>query len=387
MKAVILTAGEGKRLEPLTEVRPKPMIPIANRPLLEYVVDACIDAGITDIVFVVGYKRERIQNYFGDGDNWSINIEYAVQRKQLGTGHAILQAEDYIEQPFIVLNGDRIVESNAIENLINQKPDREALVVTRSDQPSNYGVIEYNGRDITSISEKPPQYEVTSNLINAGVYLFSPDIFTAIRNTDERIEGEIALPATLNSLIEQDKIETVRYSGLWVDVSYLWDILTVNSTMLDTKKQKHNSSAKIDDTASISSNTVVGDDTRVRANATVLRGVSIGDNVEVGANAVISNSIIMSDSTIKPGTIIKDCIIAENTEIGPNTTIPGGTTDIPIDDTIHRNVDLGGVFGDNTKLGGNVTVHPGSIVGRNTEIEGGSVISDRIESNSKIMRG
>lgn len=387
MKAVILAAGEGRRLEPLTEVRPKPMIPIANQPLLEYVVDACVEAGIKDIVFVVGYKRERIQNYFGDGDDWNINIEYAVQQKQLGPGHAILQAENYIDESFIALNGDRIVKSQAIEDLKDKNPDTEALVVTRSDQPSDYGVVEYSGRTVTGISEKPPEYAITSNLINAGVYHFSQDIFKAIQNTDDRIEGEIALTATLNELIEDKKIETIRYNGLWMDVSYLWDILTVNSTMLDKKENQKSNSTKIDNNTYTSKNTVIGSDTKIRPNTTIQGGVSIGENVEIGANTVISNSIIMSDSTIGPGTVLYDCIIAENTEIGPNTTIEGGYTDIPIENRIHRDVRLGGVFGDSTYTGGNTTVTPGSIIGRNVEIESGSRVSDKIESETKIKKG
>ena len=107
MKAVILAAGEGRRLDPLTNRRPKPMVPVRNQPLLEYVIEAVSAAGIDEIVLVVGYKRDRIQQHFGDGDDWGVTIEYVVQEKQLGTGHAVLQAEAVIDGDFLVLNGDR----------------------------------------------------------------------------------------------------------------------------------------------------------------------------------------------------------------------------------------------------------------------------------------
>ena len=108
--AVILAAGEGRRLEPLTNRRPKPMMPVANRPLLEHVIDSVVAAGIDRIVLVVGYKQERIRNHFRDGNDWGVTIEYVEQSTQLGTGHAVLQAEPVVDGPFVVLNGDRIVD-------------------------------------------------------------------------------------------------------------------------------------------------------------------------------------------------------------------------------------------------------------------------------------
>ena len=112
--AVILAAGAGRRLEPLTNRRPKPMVPVANRPLLEHVIETVAAAGIDRIVLVVGYKQERIRNHFGDGDEWDVTIEYVEQSTQLGTGHAVLQAESIVDDPFIVLNGDRIVDVEAV---------------------------------------------------------------------------------------------------------------------------------------------------------------------------------------------------------------------------------------------------------------------------------
>ncbi|MFQ3295471.1 MAG: NDP-sugar pyrophosphorylase family protein, partial [Natrialbaceae archaeon] len=134
MKAVILAAGEGNRLEPLTANRPKPMIPVANKPVLEYVVEAVADAGIQEIVLVVGYERSRIQSHFGDGDDWDVAIEYAVQEKQLGTGHAALQARPHVDEPFLVLNGDRIIDPTAIERVTTacEGSDVEAIATVTS---------------------------------------------------------------------------------------------------------------------------------------------------------------------------------------------------------------------------------------------------------------
>jgi len=133
MKAVILAAGEGTRLRPLTKTRPKPMLPVGSKPLLEHVLKAAHGAGIEEFVFVVGYKRERIQSYFGDGDHWGVDIEYVVQETQLGTGHALLQAEHAVDDAFLVLNGDRMVTTDAISMVYEERrgTDNPVLAVAR----------------------------------------------------------------------------------------------------------------------------------------------------------------------------------------------------------------------------------------------------------------
>ena len=153
MYAVILAAGEGMRLRPLTRTRPKPMIPIANRPLLEHVVEAVADAGLEKLVLVVGYKRERIQSHFGDGDDWGVEITYAVQEKQLGTGHAVEQAEPHVDGEFVVLNGDRIIDSALVSRVADESTPAPAVAVRRSETPSSYGVVSdpSPGRSLRSV--------------------------------------------------------------------------------------------------------------------------------------------------------------------------------------------------------------------------------------------
>jgi len=152
MKAVVLAVGEGRRLRPLTERRPKPMVPVANRPILEYVIEALSGAGVDGLVFIVGYKRKRIQTYFGDGDDWGVDIEYVVQEKQLGTGQTLLQAEGVTKDEFLVLNGDSVVDSGVVEGMTAGKGT--LVGVTQADEPSDYGVVELDGDRVTRIVEK-----------------------------------------------------------------------------------------------------------------------------------------------------------------------------------------------------------------------------------------
>ncbi|MFB6299922.1 MAG: bifunctional sugar-1-phosphate nucleotidylyltransferase/acetyltransferase [Halobacteriales archaeon] len=390
MKAVILAAGEGRRLRPLTAVRPKPMVPIANRPLLERVVTAVADAGIDEIVLVVGYKRERIQNYFGDGDDWDVDIEYAIQDKQLGTGHAVLQAAAHIEDDFLVLNGDRIIEPTAIRD-VREHDDEDTVVmsVTRSQEPSRYGVVELDGNRVTRITEKPPEHTTTSDLINAGVYRFDTDIFAAIQETTTGDDGELAITATLNDLADAELVCAQRYQGLWQDVTHLWDVISVNASVLDRadRDTRVETTARIDPTATVTDAVAMDRDAAVQPNATVLRGTAIGENVRIGPNSVVANSLVLADATIEAGAVVRDAIVGENVRIGANTTIAGGVGDVVVDGELYPEVRLGGVVGDNTDLGGAVTVVAGTVIGTGVTVEAGATLDGRIPNDAEVRRG
>ncbi|RLM57155.1 glucose-1-phosphate thymidylyltransferase [Halobellus sp. Atlit-31R] len=385
MKAVVLTAGEGTRLRPLTRTRPKPMLPIANQPLLEHVLEAAKEAGINEFVFVVGYKRERIQSHFGDGDDWDVDIEYAVQETQLGTGHALLQAESRIDGNFLALNGDRIIEPSAISTVIDERreTERPVMAVTRHQYPENYGVVELDGRSVRTIEEKPPAHAVRTNYINAGVYGLGESIFEQLCETET--EGELAITTVLQD--HRESLRAVPFDGLWLDVSYHWDILSVNSRALDRFDAPESEMATIHDSATVVEGAAIGSDVRIRPNATVLPGTSLGDNVEVGSNAVVSNAVVLSDATVDDGAVVRDCVVGENASIGPNTTVEGGETDVVIDGAVHEDVRLGGVVGDNAVLGGGVTLSPGTVLGNYAQVESGCNVSGWIENDAVVRRG
>jgi glucose-1-phosphate thymidylyltransferase len=387
MKAVILAAGEGTRLRPLTKTRPKPMLPVGNKPLLEHVLEAAHGAGIEEFVFVVGYKRERIQSYFGDGDHWGVDIEYVVQETQLGTGHALLQAEHAVDDAFLVLNGDRMVAPDAISMVYEERRGTESpvLAVTRHQNPEQYGVVELDGQSVTSIREKPPAHTVQTDYINAGIYGFGPAVFDTLRDVDT--DGELGITA----LFEENRADpqAVHIDGLWLDVSYLWDLLEVNSRILDRDQDDSTPPATttIHDAATVSDITALGSDVRVRPNATLLPGTTLGDNVEIGANAVVANSIVLADARIGDGAVVRDCIVGENADIGVNTTIAGGITAVAVDRTVHEDVRLGGVVGDNAMVGSGVIVAAGAILGTGTTVETGATVSGQIETDAIVRRG
>ena len=385
MQAVILAAGEGMRLRPLTRTRPKPMLPIGNRPLLEHVLEAGKVAGIDEFVFVVGYKRERIQSHFGDGDDWDVDIEYAVQETQLGTGHALLQAEPHVDDNFVAMNGDRIVEPSAISAVIEERREtgRPVMAVTRHQNPENYGVVELDSRSVESIEEKPPVHTVKTDYINAGVYGLGETVFDDLRAADS--EGELAITSVLRDY--RDALRAIRFDGLWLDVSYHWDVLPVNSRMLDRGAPERDETATVHDAATVVGAAALGSDVRVRPGATVLPGTALGDNAEVGSNAVVSNSVVFPDATIGDGAVVRDCVVGENATVGPNVTIEGGEADVVVRGTVHSDVRLGGVVGDNTRLGGGTTVSPGTVIGNHAGVESGTTLDGWIETDAIVRRG
>ena len=385
MKAVVLAAGEGTRLRPLTRTRPKPMLPIGNQPLLEHVLEAAREAGIDEFVFVVGYKRERIQNHFGDGDDWDVDIEYAVQETQLGTGHALLQAERHVDGDFLALNGDRIVEPSAISAVMDARRETGSptMAVTRNQNPENYGVVELDGRTVRSIEEKPPAHTVRTDYINAGVYGLGRSVFDDLR--DAETDGELAITAVLGEY--RDALSAVPFDGLWLDVSYHWDILSVNSRMLDRGAASVAETATVHDRATVVDGTALGADVRVRPGATVLPGTALGDNVEVGSNAVVANAVVLPDATIGDGAVVRDCVVGENATIGPNTTVEGGETDVTVDGAVHEDVRLGAVIGDNASVGGSVAFSPGTVLGNHARVGSGCLVSGQIENGAIVRRG
>jgi len=151
--AVILAAGEGQRLRPFTVLKPKVMIPIANKPILQYVVEALAANGVRHIAMVVGYKKEQDQDYFGSGEKLGVEIDYIVQKQQLGTAHALLQARDMVGDGFLVLPGDNIIEANTITRLVEAKPS--IILVKKQANISKYGVVTVRRRMIEDITEKP----------------------------------------------------------------------------------------------------------------------------------------------------------------------------------------------------------------------------------------
>ncbi len=197
-QAVILAAGEGERLRPFTVTKPKAMLSIAAKPILQYVVEALAQNGIRNIVMVVGYRREQIFDYVGNGEQFGVDVIYIMQEKQLGTAHALAQAEDAVENEFLVLPGDHLIEADTIARFVATTPN--TVLVKKVDNPTRHGVVTVDKGMVKGIVEKPE--EAKGNIVNTGIYAFSREIF-------DFVESELGIPDVLNKMLAHALIALV----------------------------------------------------------------------------------------------------------------------------------------------------------------------------------
>jgi len=391
--AVVLAAGEGTRLRPLTRNRPKPMLPAGNRPILEHVFDSLVEAGVEELVVVVGYKRDRVQNHFGPTYR-DVPVTYVTQDKQLGSGHALLQAREAVDGSVLVLNGDRLIDAGtvtAVADSFAETGDPSLAVVERR-ETSRYGAVEVHGDEIAKLVEKPRDGDY--RLINGGVYAFSADIFTAIEETP-RQEGELALTDTLERIIDQDRVRGVEVDGMWVDATYPWDLLTVAREVLSRGRVVEAArsdgvwiadSARVHREAVLQGPVVVGQDCEVGPDAVIGPNTALGSNVTVGSNAVVQDSVVDADTRIDPGSTLMDTVTGQDVHLGAGTTVPAGPADVQVGTTIFEEQRLGAVIADRARARGNVSFTPGSLVGPKARLDVGVTVRGNVDEGAEVTR-
>jgi glucose-1-phosphate thymidylyltransferase len=392
--AVVLAAGEGTRLRPLTRNRPKPMLPAANRPILEHVFDALLEAGLSRIVVVVGYKRGRVQNHFGPSYGGA-TIEYVQQDKQLGSGHALLQARDSVRDPLLVVNGDRVIDAGSVSAVIDAyeaDPGTPTMAVLERTDVRQYGAVELRGGDVSELVEKPETDEY--HLINGGIYAFPPSIFDAIEETP-RAEGELGLTDTIARLADEERVAGVTTEGLWVDATYPWDLLAVSREVLARGRVNEPEQADrvwVDDAAIVHEDAtleppvVVDADCEVGPSAVVGPNTSLGRNVTVGANATVQGSVLDADTRVDPGSTLIDTVTGQDVDLGANTVVPGGPGDVRVGQQVFEDQPLGAVLADRVTARGNVSVSAGTLVGPNATLHAGAHVRDYIAEDAEVVR-
>ncbi len=401
MKAVILAAGEGKRMHPLTYTQPKVMLPVAGRPLLEWNLLRAREAGIEDILFVVGYKSERVRDYFGDGSRWNVDIEYVNQGEPRGTGHAVAQVQSFVDD-FLVLCGDTVVGAGDIKKMMQQDL---AMGLTEVADASEYGAVELQNSSVIAIHEKIAQ--PVSTVINAGVYHFTGIIFDYLKRIDRSPRGEYELTDAINLLATEQSMDGIRMEE-WRDVGYPWDLLDANRDMLaamDGDIKGH-----VEGHATLEGNVHVGENTRVMNGAYVQGPVYIGKDCTIGPNChirpatsigngchvgnacEIKNSIVISDSNVPHHNYVGDSVIGRGCNLGSGTKIANLRLD-KNNITVTQNGKkvhtgrrkLGAIVGDNVQTGVNAMLNVGTLVGNSVFIGPGALGQGEIAPRSKIL--
>ncbi|WP_136689275.1 bifunctional sugar-1-phosphate nucleotidylyltransferase/acetyltransferase [Halorhabdus amylolytica] len=392
--AVVLAAGEGTRLRPLTRNRPKPMLPAANRPILEHVLDALVDTGVEELVLVVGYERDRVQNYFGPSYR-DRPITYVRQDKQLGTGHALFEARDAVDGPMLVVNGDTLIDPTIVGDVADRFAEGDVaatLAVLDGPDPQDYGVVDVEAGVVTDLVEKPDADDY--RLINAGVYAFEESIFETIEATP-RERGELGLTDALDGLIADRRVGAVETDGTWVDATYPWDLVELTREVLadgvPTVPERERGvwvaeSARVHETATVQRPAVVGPDSEVGPGAVVGPDVALGRNVTVGANATVTTAVLDDDTRIGPGSTLVDAVTGQHVRVGAGSVVPGGPAEVRVGNEILEGRPLGALLADRVRAVGNVTFAPGTLVGPNARLATGVHASGYVPEDAEVRR-
>jgi UDP-N-acetylglucosamine diphosphorylase/glucosamine-1-phosphate N-acetyltransferase len=398
MQCVILAAGEGKRMRPLTGQRPKVMLPVANRPMLEHMVIAVRDAGIPEMIFVVGYGEREIRRHFMDGSAWGVHIRYTVQRKQRGTADALNAAANYLQGRFLLLNGDMVIETRDVAALVKQKPP--CVGVFPSSHPQDYGVVTVEGETVLSLEEKTDHPE--SPLVNAGVYLFDPDILERSAAVVPSPRGELELTDALRVMIQERTLSAYHLSS-WLDIGSPWELLDANRTLIETMPGKCDGTVEegvtMQGNVMIGAGTVVkagsyiegpciiGKDCRIGPHAYIRGATAIGDRCHIGHSTEIKNAIVMEDTKVPHFNYIGDSVIGRRCNFGAGTKIANLRHDHGIVMAGGRSTGrekFGAIVGDDVQFGINCSVNVGAIVGNNVRISPQSLIEGVIDDNSQV---
>jgi len=412
LKAVVLAAGRGERLWPLTETRPKPLLPIANKPIVERTIEAIADAGIRQVILVVGFKSETIRERFGDGGKVNCEIEYVKQRTPRGTADAVAAAGDELkaEDRFLVMYGDDYYEKRVVKDFLAKAQLDEGISIATApvEDSSPFGVIETKNGRVAKIREKLPKR--APGLVNAGLYLMTKSVFSAIEKTKRSKRGEFELTDSLRILISQGENVGVHEldRAQWLGISYPWDLLEANERAIISEKESL-SKGRVEEGVHIEGSVVleegsvvkegsrlegpliVGRECEIGPNAYLRPFSSLGENVKVGAACEVKNSIIMAETKIPHLSYVGDSILGEGCSLGAGTI----TANLRFDNAkvksrvrgalvASNRRKLGAILGDKVKTGINVSILPGVKIGSGAWLGPGAIVEKDVVSGARI---
>ncbi len=392
-KVVILAAGWGTRLRPLTLGRPKPAIRLLGDTLIEHNLREIKDI-IEEAIIVVGYKdeviKERLKNNF-----LGIKITYVNQDEQLGTGHAAQVALPYLDDDFLILNGDDIYLREDIEKCLQKNP---SILLKEVEDPMLYGQVSIEGERVKEIIEKPPK--IVSNLINVGCYYLNKSFFE--KEIKKSSRGEYEIVDFLKHYINDGKDIYFVKAKNWMPVTYPWSILEAVEEVLEKAEEKREGviedgvvvkgklitekGSLIKSGTVIEGNVYIGKNTTVGPGAFLTRNTAVHDNCLIGSGVEVKNSVIFSNTNIPHFAFIGDSVVGENCIIGAGVSLInflfGG-------DAIWAKVKgkkistgrrkMGAVIGNNVKMGANSTIMPGVMIADNSLIYPHTLLKENIE--------
>ncbi len=373
MKAVIMAGGQGSRLRPLTEGMPKPMIPILGRPIMEYILEAVRGAGITDILVTLHYRPNLIQDYFGDGKDWGLNLEYIVEDKPLGTAGSVKNGERFLDEPFLILSGDALMDYD-LTDLMAYHQASQALVtfcLARVPDPSEFGivVIDDKGR-VQRFQEKPGPSEVFTDTVNTGIYVMDPRVLADIPPDTEFDFSHDLFPVLLE---RGEVLQGYVGKGYWSDIGNVdqleqatWDLL---EGLVDLPRPGEEIRPKI----------------FVEGTAHIEEGCSLQGPAWIGRDAILRSgsivgpyAVIDRHSEVDSGARVRRSIVLNSSYIGEHAEIRGSFCGrrVLLEQAVE--IEAGAVIGDDVHLGKGVSIEADVRVWPQLEVEADTLIDQNV---------
>jgi len=373
MKAIILAGGVGSRLRPLTFTKPKPMLPLTNKPILEHIIVYLKNHGISDIAVTTNYLRESIMKWFGDGSDLGVRLYYPLEEKPLGTAGSVKNIRGWVDDTCAVIQGDNITDMNLTELVEFHKSSGAyaTIGVRQVDNPEHYGVVSLSSEgEVEGFIEKPSKDKCPSDLINTGLYVLEPEALKYI--PDDRVFdfARDLFPI----LMEMGKLYGRKLPGFWADIGNPKGYTLAKEWMLNNLEEATPTSATVlGETRNI---VVLGENAKIGNKTVVLGPVVIGDNTKIGdncfigPNTCISDNVAISDNTVISGSVVfEDNVVGEKAHLGP--CFIGERCVIGSKNLIQPNV----LVGSETRSGHSVKLFENARVWPNMRLETGEQVS------------
>jgi mannose-1-phosphate guanylyltransferase / phosphomannomutase len=359
VKAVIMAGGEGTRLRPLTSMRPKPMVPIVNRPVMEHILGLVKWHGVREVVATLQFMPQIIEDYFGDGEEWGMDITYAVEESPLGTAGSVKNAEELLTETFVVISGDSLtdIDISEVVRFHKEKGGLVTIALKRVENPLEFGVVitDDDGK-IERFLEKPTWGQVFSDTINTGIYVCEPEIFDYIPRGQQFDFSSELFPLLMEK--GHDLYGAVM-DGYWCDIGSLGAYMQAHVDVLDGKvgcyvpgfRTKDDvwvgDGTKIDPSARLARKVVIGDNCKIKAGVELGEYTVIGDSCILGYDAQVHRSMIWNDCFIGARAVLRGTVICRGADVRENATVDMGST-----------VGDGSSVGAGAVIGNDVQVYP-----------------------------
>lgn len=414
MKTVILAAGEGKRLRPLTETIPKPLIEIHGKPIISHLIDSLIKCGLNDFIVVTHYKESLIKEYLLSSYSNS-NFDFVHQNRLLGTANAFLLTKNYIQDDFFLgLNGDCLYSFSLIQRFVDSVKRKQVTLggklVTDTEK---YGIIKTDNQEIpTTIIEKPPKGDILEGFANIGLYGLHKNIMNYLASLEEKkmlsSRGEYELPDAINNLLEERfpcKLIKLQDDEYWFDIGRPWAILEANSCLMQnippfnegiieegvhtTGKIIIQKDARVRSGTYIEGPVFIGEGADIGPNCYIRKNTYLGKNTRVGNACEIKNSVLYDDTHVAHLSYVGDSVIGPRVNFGAGTitanlrldkkTIPFNIKGIRTDSQRRK---LGAIIGEGVQTGIGALLMPGTKIGSFAWVGSGTIVDEDIKSNT-----